>query len=125
MWQRWAMRPHLMKLSRTHSPTVPSNFTKLRLTRVCWSWPKPPASRRRVVMSDLASTQTGEVGFRAIGAGTVDAIAVLVVDPLHGETGMQRVPGGTFIGVNHCALGDPQPDGSNGVRLSSKHLPVL
>ena len=43
-----------------------------------------------VVMSEFAATQSGEIGFRAIGAGAVDAIAVLVVDPLHSEAGVQR-----------------------------------
>jgi hypothetical protein len=31
-----------------------------------------------VVMSEFAATQSGEVGFGTIGAGAVDAIAVLV-----------------------------------------------
>src|ERR1700709_2297858 len=75
-----------------------------------------------VVMSEFAATQSGEVGFGTIGAGAVDAIAVLVVDPLHSEAGMQRVPGRTFIGMNRGALGDPQSDGRDGVGLGSEHL---
>jgi hypothetical protein len=35
-----------------------------------------------------------EVGFGAIDAGAVDAIALLVVDPLNGKAGMQRVQAG-------------------------------
>jgi hypothetical protein len=68
-----------------------------------------------VVMAEFAATQKREVGLRAIGAGAVDAIALLVVDPSHGEAGTQRVPGWTFIDMNHSALGDPQPDGRDGV----------
>src|SRR6185369_6152333 len=59
-----------------------------------------------VVMTEFAAAQTREVGFRAIGAGAVDAVALLVVDPLHGEAGMQRIPGRALIGMNHGALGD-------------------
>ena len=63
-----------------------------------------------VVMPEFTAAQPGEVGFGAIGAGAVDAVTVLVVDPLHGEAGMQRVPGRAFVGVNRSALGDAQTD---------------
>ena len=43
-----------------------------------------------VVMSKFAAAQPGEIGFRGIGAGTADAEAILVVDPLHGEAGILR-----------------------------------
>ena len=36
-----------------------------------------------VVMAEFAAAQTGEIGFRTVGAGAVDAEAVLMVDPLH------------------------------------------
>ncbi len=45
-----------------------------------------------LVMPKLAAAQAGEVGLRAIGAGAVDAVAVLMVDPLHGELGVERIP---------------------------------
>jgi len=38
-----------------------------------------------VMMPELAAAQAREVGLRAIGAGAVDAVAVLMVDPLHRE----------------------------------------
>ena len=63
-----------------------------------------------VVMPELTTAQAGEVGLRAIGAGTVEAVAVLVVDALHGEAGVQRVPGAAFIGMNHGAFVDPLAD---------------
>src|SRR4051812_6681255 len=46
-----------------------------------------------VVVSEFAAPQTREIGFRAVGAGAIDAVALLVVDPLHGEASVQRVPG--------------------------------
>ena len=47
-----------------------------------------------VVMPEFAPAQAGEVGFCAIGAGAVDTVAVLMVDPLHGEPGVQLVQAG-------------------------------
>jgi hypothetical protein len=41
-----------------------------------------------LVMSEFATTQPGEIGFGAVGAGTVDAAAVLVIDPPLGEAGV-------------------------------------
>ncbi len=75
-----------------------------------------------VVMPKLAAAQAGEVGFCPVGAGAVDAVAVLVVDPLHGEPGVQRVPGRAFVGVHHGAFGDALTDGRHGGFLAAKHL---
>jgi hypothetical protein len=61
-------------------------------------------------MSEFASAQTGEIGLRAIDAGAADAEAVLVIDPLHGEAGMQRVPRRALVGMDRGALGDPLAD---------------
>ena len=63
-----------------------------------------------MVMAEFAATQAGEVGFRAVGAGAVDAVTVLVVDPPHREAGVQRVPGEAPIGMNRGALGNPPTD---------------
>ena len=63
-----------------------------------------------VVMPELAPAQAGEVGFRAIGAGAVNAVAVLMVDPLHGEPGVQLIPGRALVAVNQGALVDPLSD---------------
>ncbi len=73
-------------------------------------------------MSELAATQTGEVGFSAVGAGAVDAVTVLVVDPLHGKAGVQRIPGRALIGMECGALGNPQTDSRHGVSLGREHL---
>jgi hypothetical protein len=75
-----------------------------------------------VVMSEFAAAQAGEIGFRGIGAGTVDAEAVLVVDPLHGEAGVQRVPRRALIGMNRGALGDPLADRGHRIRLGRENL---
>jgi hypothetical protein len=46
-----------------------------------------------VVVSELATPQMREVRFSTVDAGAVDAVALLVIDPPHGESGVQRVPG--------------------------------
>ncbi len=75
-----------------------------------------------VMVAKLGTAQAGEVGLRPVGAGAVDAVAVLVVDPLHGEPGMKRVPGRALVGVHHGAVGDPLADGRHGGLLAAKHL---
>src|SRR5690349_18285776 len=75
-----------------------------------------------VVMSEFAAAQAGEIGLRAIGAGAVNAVAILVVDPLHGEPGVQRIPGGALIGMNRGTLDDPQADCRHGGLFSREHL---
>ena len=57
-----------------------------------------------VVVPEFAAAQTREVGFGAIGAGAVEAVTVLMVDPLHREAGVQRVPGRALVGVNTVPL---------------------
>ncbi len=75
-----------------------------------------------MMVPQLAAAQAGEVRLCPVGAGAVDAVAVLVVDPLHGEPGVQRVPGRAFVGVHHGAVGDPLADGRHGGPLAAKHL---
>src|SRR4051812_44736874 len=52
-----------------------------------------------MVVPELAAAQARDVGFRAIGAGAVDAVALLVIDPPHREPGVQLVPGRALIGM--------------------------
>src|SRR5215213_20268 len=52
-----------------------------------------------MVVPQLAAAQAGEVGFRVVGAGPVDAVALLMVDPPHGKAGMQPGPGRALIGI--------------------------
>jgi len=75
-----------------------------------------------VVMAQLAAAQAGEVGLCPVGAGTVDAVAILMVDPLHGELGMKGVPGRALVGVRHGAVGDSPTEGRHGGLLAAKHL---
>lgn len=63
-----------------------------------------------MMMSRFTTPQSGDVGLSAIGARTVDAVAVLMIDPRHDEVGMQRVPSGDFIGMSNRALGNPLTD---------------
>ena len=74
-----------------------------------------------MVMSKFAAPQTGEEGFGAIGTGAIDAVPVLMVDPPHGEAGVQRVPGGALIGVNSGALCDPLTDDCDGIGPPPSH----
>src|SRR5208283_1760070 len=78
--------------------------------------------RNVVVMAKLAATQARKVGLRTIRAGAVYTEAILMVDPLHGEAGVQRVPGGAFIRMHRGALGDAQPDRRHGVSLGREDL---
>lgn len=57
-------------------------------------------------MLDLATAQAAEILFSVVGAGTVKAIGLLMVDALHLETLMQAVPRGGFVSVHHGPLGD-------------------
>ena len=75
-----------------------------------------------MMVPQLAAAQAGEVGLCPVGAGTVDALAILMVDPLHGELGMKRVPGRALVGVHHSAGGDPLAEGRHGGLLAAKHL---
>jgi hypothetical protein len=75
-----------------------------------------------VVMAEFTSAQPGEIGFRAVGAGAVHAVALLMVDPLHGEAGVQLVPGGALVGMNRGALGNPMADCRRGGPFSREHV---
>jgi hypothetical protein len=75
-----------------------------------------------VMVSKFAAPQMGEIGFRAIGAGPIDAEAVLVVDPLHSKAGMQHVLGWAFISMHHSTLGNPQTDCCHAICLGREHL---
>ncbi len=75
-----------------------------------------------IVVAKLGTAQAGEVGLRPVGAGAIDAVAVLVVDPLHGKPGVQRVPCWALVGMHHGAPGDPLTDGRHGGRLAGKNM---
>ena len=68
-----------------------------------------------------ATTQSGAVGVGGV-TGTVGAIADNMVDPPHGEAGVQRVPGGTLIGMNRGDFGNPRMDRRGGVLFGGKQL---
>jgi hypothetical protein len=68
-----------------------------------------------VVMPQFAAPHPRKVRLRAIGAGIIHAVALLMVDPLHREFGMERIPGRALVGVNLGSLGDPSANEGNGV----------
>ena len=75
-----------------------------------------------MMMAEFAPAQAREVGFGAIGAGASDAVALLVVDPPHGELGVQRVPGRALVGMNQGSLRDPLTNGRHSSLFSREHL---
>src|SRR5689334_22162695 len=52
----------------------------------------------------------------------IGSVAVLMVDPPHGEPGVQLVPGRALVGVNQGALVDPLSDRRHGGLLRRAHL---
>ena len=54
-----------------------------------------------MVMSHLAPAQEGKVRFDAIRASVFYTMALDMVDPLHGETSMQRFPDNHFFRVHN------------------------
>src|ERR1019366_1305180 len=71
-------------------------------------------SRDVMMIPQLPSAHPRKERLRAVGAGAVDAVSLLVVDPFHREFGVQRIPGWAFIGVNDGSLGAPSADERNG-----------
>jgi hypothetical protein len=60
--------------------------------------------------ADLGATQAAEIFLCLIGAGTVEAVRLLMVDALHFEAFMQAIPCAAFVGVDRGALGDTRAD---------------
>ncbi len=60
-----------------------------------------------VMMPDLATTQPADIRLCPIGAGTVESVGFLVIDPAHFEMAVQRVPVAAFVGVDDGALSNP------------------
>jgi hypothetical protein len=79
-------------------------------------------SRDVMMMPQLPAAHPGEVRLGAVGAGAVDAVSVLVIDPFHREFGVQRIPGWALVGMNEGSLGDPGADEGNGSILGGEHL---
>jgi hypothetical protein len=70
-------------------------------------------------VAEFGPAQAGEVGFCAVGAGTADAVAVLVIDALHRKAGMQRVPSRALIGMERRALKNTLTDAGQGCVFGS------
>ena len=63
-----------------------------------------------MIMTNLGAAQTAEETFRRVGAGAVQAVSGLVIDPPGVEPAMQRVPVGSFVRVDGCGAVDARPD---------------
>lgn len=63
-----------------------------------------------MIDTDLRATQAREVGLGVIGAGAVRAVSLLVIDALHFEVSVQRIPRGGFVSMDDRALRDAIAD---------------
>jgi hypothetical protein len=59
-----------------------------------------------VMVAELGAAEAAEILLGHIRASAVEAVGVLMVDPLHIEVGMQAVPRAGFIGIRDCAFRD-------------------
>jgi hypothetical protein len=63
-----------------------------------------------VVVADFSPAHTAEKFLCPIRASAVEAVCLLVIDPLHFETAVEVVPGAGLVGMNDGSLGDPRLD---------------
>lgn len=59
-----------------------------------------------MVDANFGATQAAEMFVSLVRASAVEAVGLLMVDPLHFETFVQVIPCGAFVRVNRGALGD-------------------
>jgi len=52
-----------------------------------------------VMMADFRPAHPAKEALRIVRAGTVEAVSLLVVDAVHDEAAMQRIPGAAFVGM--------------------------
>src|SRR5437016_1100188 len=74
-----------------------------------------------MVDADLGAAQPTKVFFRHVGAGTIEGVCFLMVDPLHFEAFMQSIPRGGFIGMNHSPFGDTSADERGSLAFRAKN----
>jgi hypothetical protein len=70
-----------------------------------------------VVLADDGAAQAGEVAFRLIGAGAVEAVGEAVVDAERVVGGFHVIPMRAFVGVQHGPEGHPLADDWAGARF--------
>jgi hypothetical protein len=58
-----------------------------------------------VVVPDFRAAHAGEKALRVIGAGIVELVGFLVIDPLHDEATMKRVPRVRLVSVDFSSVG--------------------
>ena len=63
-----------------------------------------------VVDADLSASQPGEVFLSHVSASAVEAVCLLMIDPLDLETLMKVVPRRRFVGVDDRTLGNAGAD---------------
>ena len=71
--------------------------------------------------ADFGAAQAEEIFFSFVGAGTVKAVRLLMVDALHLETFMEVIPSMGFVGTNGRGLGDVAADECSGAALAAEH----
>jgi hypothetical protein len=63
-----------------------------------------------VVNTYLGTRQAAEIFLSLIGAGAVEAVGLLMVDPLHFVTVVQAISRRGFVGMYNRALADASAD---------------
>jgi hypothetical protein len=63
-----------------------------------------------VMVANLTTAHAAEKFLRPIGAATVEAVSLLMIDPLHFELAVQIVPHAGFVGMNDGAFRDAALD---------------
>ena len=88
-------------------------FAPRRLLRI----PKKVGPRDIMVVAVLATTQTAEIALRAIGAGTIEGVSLLVIDALHIEVLFQFVPTTGLVRMKYGAVTETRLDPAFGISL--------
>lgn len=73
-----------------------------------------------MVMAGLSAAKAPEIFLRPIRASVVEAVSLLMIDPLHFKRAVQIVPRGRFVGVDDSSLGDARLDES--LRLAFRRV---
>lgn len=74
-----------------------------------------------VMNADFATAQPGEVFFGPIGAGSIEAVRLLMIDALDFKPFVQMIPSGGFVSMNRGALGNTGANEGGSLALAVEH----
>src|SRR4051794_13115828 len=72
-------------------------------------------------MADFGAAHAAEKLFRPIRAGAVEAVRLLMVNALHFEAAVQRVPRAAFVGMHDRAGLDASLNEADGLTFRGEH----